>query len=266
MAMDDILTPAPEFAEAAQPADIDLEQREKTEQEVVDYLVQATEEQDVLYVVHRLRRMKDLGMLWTAAGNTSGIERTHSWRGCSALTAVATKQRTPLREFILKLFFFNLEDPLNSYSIDTDAGQWKDWAKKIRDKWEYRWRAASLDALGLLRLPGLEAVAIWIDDNLVLPPNPAGLTGYNYQRSTSPAFAMPFHPAYLAASPSSLSHSRTPQHEGGCSSSVALPTTSPPSTSASNSSPAFCRSWPRPPYPPSLPESASSHQHSRSQR
>lgn len=52
-----------------------------TSQELVDHLVQACEEQDILYVVFWLRKMKDKGLLW-AVGGREGVDAP---RECSLL-------------------------------------------------------------------------------------------------------------------------------------------------------------------------------------
>ncbi|GAA5835992.1 hypothetical protein JCM11251_006621 [Rhodosporidiobolus azoricus] len=182
------------------------EEGERTVQELVDYLVVATAEEDVLYVVYWLRQLKERGLLWKTGERCSAIETKHSWRKQSALETLTSQPRSDIRQFILFLFLFNLEtvDPKGKVTLDVEVEQM--WAKKIVEKWAYKWRAASLDALDVLRKSTDEEDADWVDANFPLSPDSDDLfTG------CGPLPAPPFSAVKHEASPESLNADPT-QH------------------------------------------------------
>ncbi|GAA5939060.1 hypothetical protein JCM10213_006017 [Rhodosporidiobolus nylandii] len=146
-------------------------------------LATAAAEQDVLYTVYWLRQLRDRGLLWRCTKR--GIEGALVGRGegdayPTALEAVATAKRSTLRNFILLLLLFNLEGSGKGWPLRVDTSGWQEWAQKIVEKWEYKWRGCEMaqHALSLLRMETDEEVADWIDANLPSPPNPEGLTGW----------------------------------------------------------------------------------------
>ncbi|GAA6006022.1 hypothetical protein JCM10207_007310 [Rhodosporidiobolus poonsookiae] len=146
-----------------------------TEQELVDRLVLATAEEDVLYVLLHLRAMHELGMLWRT-GIANGLERPDSFTFRSALTVAATAPWSVWSETILKLFLFNLEN-LDQKHVREAEREWKEWARNLAERWKYKTRAASLGVLDALRLTSAEEVAEWVDNSLPLHPNHTSFTG-----------------------------------------------------------------------------------------
>ncbi|GAA5890772.1 hypothetical protein JCM6882_000654 [Rhodosporidiobolus microsporus] len=79
----------------------------------------------------------------------------------------------------------------------------QEWAQKVVDKWEYKWRAASLHALKVLQMPTDDEAGDWIDKNLPPPPHPELLTGYN---PLPPPPLEPFKQASSPPAPRRLGH------------------------------------------------------------
>ncbi|PRQ76519.1 hypothetical protein AAT19DRAFT_11937 [Rhodotorula toruloides] len=150
-------------------------------QDLVDHLVQACDEQDVLYVVFWLRKMNDKGLLWSVGGK-DGVDAPHTWKGVSALQLVSTSHYTPLRHFILEVLLLNLEQPHFSSiqpALKTNCGPTAQWAKDVARRVVDSRGQSAVKARELLALTDDGSAASWIDANLPPCPTPdEQLTGF----------------------------------------------------------------------------------------
>ncbi|GAA5890718.1 hypothetical protein JCM6882_000635 [Rhodosporidiobolus microsporus] len=151
-----------------------------TEQQLVDYLVHATEEQDTVFVLYWLHEMKKRGMLEIKDGKAAdGVTRKHSWKRYSALVAVAREEETPLRRLILQLLLHFVPDSGDGEALKAATTKERRWATHMVATWGFggRQQAAVFKEKVLDVEPG-DALD-WIDRTLQLPPppNPDALTG-----------------------------------------------------------------------------------------
>ncbi|GAA5890766.1 hypothetical protein JCM6882_000650 [Rhodosporidiobolus microsporus] len=181
-----------------------------TEQQLVDYLVHATEEQDTVFVLYWLHEMKKRGMLEIKDGTAAeGVTRKHSWKRYSALVTIVREEETPLRRFILQLLLHFVAAPGDAKALQRSACG---WASKMLSGWRHGGREEAVDAARCLTLGPHESTE-WIDVNLPPPPNLAALTGYD--PLPPPPFPPSCTPPRLATPPeisgsSAAVHSTTP--------------------------------------------------------
>ncbi|GAA5823965.1 hypothetical protein JCM5353_007353 [Sporobolomyces roseus] len=138
-------------------------------QELTDRLVVATEEQDVLYVLHWMDEMKVQKCLEEA------INEKHSWKGYSAIGSIILSPFTRLRKIILEILL--LEGMGNESDNVLELFKVYDNSEVMEFllNWESGGREQAYDAVRLLILP-LERAADWIKSNLPRPPNYESLT------------------------------------------------------------------------------------------
>ncbi|GAA5825599.1 hypothetical protein JCM5353_007500 [Sporobolomyces roseus] len=141
-------------------------------QDLTDRLVIATQEQDVLYVLHWLEEMREENCLEEAINNK------HSWKGCSALGSIIKTPFTQLRRLILEILLLGGADVRSRDVIELAMQERNLDVLKILLTWEKSEKDEANDAKYLLSLIPEEA-ADWIDKNLPPPPNPDFLTGCN---------------------------------------------------------------------------------------
>ncbi|GAA5901970.1 hypothetical protein JCM6882_000154 [Rhodosporidiobolus microsporus] len=137
------------------------------EQQLVDYLVVASSEQDILFVAFWLKRLKERGV--EDAGKLKDLRSNRS-----ALTVAASAEKSPLRLFILQLLLLSATTAVSEVVQSLELEQ---WARDVVASWETEGRAGAADAAHLLSLEDDGAVADWIDANLPPPPSPNDLTG-----------------------------------------------------------------------------------------
>ncbi|GAA5988495.1 hypothetical protein JCM5350_005213 [Sporobolomyces pararoseus] len=132
-------------------------------QHLVDRLVVATEEQDVLWVLVTIGEMKELNCLEMA------IDATHSWKGYSPLESIARlSSLSVLHKHIAQLLL------LSGAHQTLEEGEEIDNAEA--QAMILTWESIAQNAHKLLSIDISEA-ADWIDLNLPPPPNPENLTG-----------------------------------------------------------------------------------------
>ncbi|GAA5823913.1 hypothetical protein JCM5353_007333 [Sporobolomyces roseus] len=138
-------------------------------QELTDRLVVATEEQDVLYVLHWIDEMNVQKCLEEA------INEKHSWKGYSAIGSIILSPFSRLRKIILEILL--LEGMGNESDNVLELFRVYDNTEVMEFllNWESGGREKAYDAVRLLILP-LERAADWIKLNLPRPPNYESLT------------------------------------------------------------------------------------------
>ncbi|GAA5890706.1 hypothetical protein JCM6882_000631 [Rhodosporidiobolus microsporus] len=141
-----------------------------SEQDLVDYLCTAVEEEDVLFVWLWLKRLE-------GRGQKSGARRKYSWQDRSPLSTVCAAPQTPLRLFILQLLLLTVDDEFFSSVLrGLDA---QPWAVQVVRVFQERGASASPTAAELLSLTDEAAAADWVDTHLPPPPkSPDELTGF----------------------------------------------------------------------------------------
>ncbi|BGP49195.1 hypothetical protein JCM10450v2_005078 [Rhodotorula kratochvilovae] len=145
-------------------------------QELVDRLVTAVEEQDVLFCVYWLQEMGRRGML-DVERSAEGVNAPHSWKHHSALVTAVLEPHTLLRHFILVLLLLHVRHPPGHPAVEVARERHSVWAYELMRKWDVRRQHQEAPARHLLSLSPTEA-AEWIDVNLPPHPNPDSLTGY----------------------------------------------------------------------------------------
>ncbi|GAA6006012.1 hypothetical protein JCM10207_007306 [Rhodosporidiobolus poonsookiae] len=145
-------------------------------EELVDRLVVAVSEQDVLYVHFWLREMRGQGMLEASFG-AEGVDKITLRSKRSALRTVCTVPFTPLRLFILQLLLLTMNEPLGEVGEHNEGDAIQGWSTRVMASWDERGRAEAVDAAALLANTDAVAVEDWVTDNLEAPPNEDSLTG-----------------------------------------------------------------------------------------
>ncbi|GAA5835099.1 hypothetical protein JCM11251_000164 [Rhodosporidiobolus azoricus] len=142
--------------------------RALTSAELVDNLVVAVDEQDVRFVCFWLQKMHEKGMLYGRNGK-NGVDRPDTY-GRSALTAIATADFSPLRQFILYLLLLNFDgDPAQATVFNKHMRELQEWACLMLHGWMTSGRREAHKPKALLRLDDARR-SIWIAANL--PPSP----------------------------------------------------------------------------------------------
>ncbi|GAA5849588.1 hypothetical protein JCM5353_001891 [Sporobolomyces roseus] len=142
-----------------------------TFEELVDRLVVAVDEQDVLYTLHWLKQIKD--------GDYSEqlINNKHSWKGYSALESIIQSPFSQLRQFILQMLLLQGVDYRSKEMLDL-AMEWKNLeVLGMILTWDVKGKETAGDAARLFDL-SLQEAGDWIDQNLPTPPNFDSLTGF----------------------------------------------------------------------------------------
>ncbi|BGP17166.1 hypothetical protein JCM10213_006039 [Rhodosporidiobolus nylandii] len=147
--------------EAEQPA-VDL--AALTDQDLVDHLVVAVEEEDVLFCCYWLRLLKERDV-------RDAVRLKHSWKGHSALNAAATFAYTTLRLCCLQLLLSCALVPLKTLPTP----EWQPWATNQLAHWGLHNPTL---AISLLEARDMDQVALLVDGALPPPPNVENLTGY----------------------------------------------------------------------------------------
>ncbi|GAA5844211.1 hypothetical protein JCM11251_006717 [Rhodosporidiobolus azoricus] len=147
----------------------------QTDQQLVDRLVHASEEEDLLYVEICLRRL-------IARGVKDAVTRNHSWKGISALAALASFPHTQLRQLLLEILLFRLCTRAPTAQNVFHDVEVQLWASKLVEGWERYGRFHAPQATAILSLPSEAAVAAWLDSpvnvqHLPPSPHPQDLTG-----------------------------------------------------------------------------------------
>ncbi|GAA5823907.1 hypothetical protein JCM5353_007331 [Sporobolomyces roseus] len=160
-------------------------------EELLDRLVVATDEQDVLYTLHWLKQIKD--------GDYSEqlINNKHSWKGYSALESIIQSPFSQLRQFILQMLLLQgvdyrskemLELAMECKNLEV-LGMILTWDVKGKETGTPHLASLLLyqrthflnvlagDAARLFDL-SLQEAGDWIDQNLPTPPNFDSLTGF----------------------------------------------------------------------------------------
>ncbi|BGP17164.1 hypothetical protein JCM10213_006041 [Rhodosporidiobolus nylandii] len=139
--------------------------------DLVDELVAAVEAQDAPGTAQTLAQMNQRGMLLALHGK-DGVDKPHSWKGYSALTAAATAPWTRLSQFVLDLLLLNLGgDPMKSSAGEQERSKLQGWAMKVLQGWEAKGRRAATAARAFLKL-ALDEQQSWAYAHLPPPPNP----------------------------------------------------------------------------------------------
>ncbi|BGP41058.1 hypothetical protein JCM10449v2_005027 [Rhodotorula kratochvilovae] len=174
------------------------------QQELVDRLIVAVEEQDVLYVVLHLQDMVRRGLIDLASKKSDGINLERSWKKRSALVA-ADQPFSPLSEFILVLLLLHVREPhaqqIRSVAHHVGTG----WVEGLVQFWEVARADQRRDAEQLLQLEPSD-VAEWIDTHGLSHPDPDSLTGNG---PLPPAPPSPAPSPRQATPPASLASNQT---------------------------------------------------------
>ncbi|GAA6042351.1 hypothetical protein JCM8097_003866 [Rhodosporidiobolus ruineniae] len=146
---------------------------QRTNQDLVDYLVTAILEQDAPFVLFWLGEMKARGMLAMKAGEPAeGVVWFHSWRPYTALTAAVDGEDTTIRRFVLECLLHFVPRCGNGEARATAIREGKTWATEVMARWETGGR----EKAKALALPPGEAADL-LDEHKLAPPDDAELTG-----------------------------------------------------------------------------------------
>ncbi|GAA5851251.1 hypothetical protein JCM3766R1_006044 [Sporobolomyces carnicolor] len=145
-------------------------------QEIVDRLVTAVQEQDVLFTLFWINEMTKADLVHQF------LHARHSTRKCSAIEAVIDASFTKLRKIIFEILLLTQQTVLGT---DAEHGDLVRFATERRNpaavellrSWKFLSRKDLEVPLKLLSLPLAEAGDV-IDQTLPEPPNAANLTGY----------------------------------------------------------------------------------------
>ncbi|GAA6044803.1 hypothetical protein JCM8097_004156 [Rhodosporidiobolus ruineniae] len=150
----------------------------KTKQELVNYLVTAVEEQDVVFVLWWLSEMRQQATATTSGNEVGeGVVQPHSWKAHSALAAAVRLSSTPPhRLLILQILLCYIEEPTDADACDVAVLEEKEWAEEEMRCWTVGGREKADAARMLVDLLVSEA-AEWLDDNLEPHPFQDSLTG-----------------------------------------------------------------------------------------
>ncbi|BGP25539.1 hypothetical protein JCM10295v2_004467 [Rhodotorula toruloides] len=198
-------------------------------QELVDRLVTAIEEEDVLFTVHWLQEMDRRGLISSREGDpkAEGLNPEHSWKKRSALVTAVSGPATPFRQFILTLLLLHIRDMISCAALSAAIALRATWAISVLNNWQ----SPAVQETAIVRTPRellamhLAEVAEWIDANLPPHPLPDSLTGCG-------ALLDP-------PRPSSTHRSSLPQSASN--ETEALPALPPPSVVAATTSLAACQ-------------------------
>ncbi|GAA5890764.1 hypothetical protein JCM6882_000649 [Rhodosporidiobolus microsporus] len=144
-------------------------------QELVDRLVTAVEEEDVLYTVFWLKEMKKAGLLEEGEA-PEGIHLEHSWKNYSALVAAAMQPPSQYRIVILELLLLHVRDPAQTAALGVAMQLKLSWAVNIIREWTFGLRRKARHAIHLLTLDIGDA-ADYIDANFRPHPRADEMTG-----------------------------------------------------------------------------------------
>ncbi|GAA5823956.1 hypothetical protein JCM5353_007349 [Sporobolomyces roseus] len=138
-------------------------------QELIDRLVIAVEQQDVLYCLVWLSEMKEKKPL-------NLVDSKHSWKTCSALASIVQNEFNESGKIIMELLLLSGADSRSEEVMDLAVKARSLEAMVMLLNWERVGEGEANDARRLLEMP-LEEAADWIDSHLPQPPNPDLLTG-----------------------------------------------------------------------------------------
>ncbi|GAA5859836.1 hypothetical protein JCM8547_004348 [Rhodosporidiobolus lusitaniae] len=144
------------------------------QQELIDRLHKAVEEEDVLYTYIRLKELETMGALAEVP------RQKHSWKGHSVLAeAVKHRERTPWRILILETLLLQVKDPVQTRAFDVASEIGNEWVVEVMRGWNAKGGYEAQRARHLLSLD-VDGACSWIDDEKNLPPRPraSSMTGY----------------------------------------------------------------------------------------
>ncbi|BGO92399.1 hypothetical protein NBRC10512_007481 [Rhodotorula toruloides] len=152
-----------------------------SQQELVDYLVQAVEEEDVLFCVLWLQEMARRGMVCSREGElkADGINLEHSWKKRSVLVTAVSGPATPFRHFILTLLLVHVRDVMSCAAMTAAIALRAMWAISVLTSWQ----SPAVQGTSIVRTPrellamSATEAADWIDANLPAHPSPESFTG-----------------------------------------------------------------------------------------
>ncbi|GAA6024109.1 hypothetical protein JCM10207_003168 [Rhodosporidiobolus poonsookiae] len=181
------------------------------EQELVDRLVTAVLEQDVLYVRVWRDEMQQEGMLKLGVGKElpEWLGNKHSRLSMSALEAAITRPYTDLSLFILQLLLQGMPFWQLMPLVPVAGAAQQLWSSRLLSHWERGEGDRAVQARLFLGL-SIDEAADWIDANLPPHPDPANCTGYvpfpprpavEPPSPDPPAVAAPSRPATSSALP-----------------------------------------------------------------
>ncbi|GAA5861236.1 hypothetical protein JCM1840_003125 [Sporobolomyces johnsonii] len=142
-------------------------------QALVDYLVTATEQDDVLFV-HAL--VKQLEEHQPPTEGASSVGMPHSRIGRSALSAVVRKPFTSSRELILQLLLLKSSAFDRDAALETAKSLGNSQAAALIRAWRRGERDGAVKAQQLLQLNS-EKAEKWLNQNLPRHPDPSRFTG-----------------------------------------------------------------------------------------
>ncbi|GAA6040589.1 hypothetical protein JCM8097_008052 [Rhodosporidiobolus ruineniae] len=136
---------------SAAPAGAPPRPASASSQPLVDRLVDATQQQDLLGACRVLGHMHGRGMLYARSG-CEGVDRLHSTNGISALTAVATADFNPLRRLLLEALLLNFDGNPAQTATVVQLRVVQGWAREVLLNWEKSGRRQARVAATLLKL------------------------------------------------------------------------------------------------------------------
>ncbi|GAA5852900.1 hypothetical protein JCM5353_000893 [Sporobolomyces roseus] len=149
---------------------------------LVDRLINAIQEQDVLYTIVWIKEIKEDLFLEGDLGQK--INKLHSTEDCTPFSAAVELCESPLREIILQILLLSGAD-FRGCRIWAKTQEMTRRLTQVLQAWERGGKNQAHDAEMLLKLP-LEEAADWIDEHLPLPPNANSLTGAEIPLPPSP--------------------------------------------------------------------------------
>ncbi|GAA5859806.1 hypothetical protein JCM8547_007036 [Rhodosporidiobolus lusitaniae] len=148
-----------------------------SDQDLVDYLVVATEEQDAVFVLLWLVDMRRRETLQKREINESapGVVREHSWKKYSAIVTAVHGEESPHRRMILELLMHSIAAKGDAMAKSAAAFLEREWATDLLRDWA-RGRGKERST-HVLSFP-LDKAGDWLD--AILPPHPTNFnfTGY----------------------------------------------------------------------------------------
>ncbi|BGP33067.1 hypothetical protein JCM10296v2_004856 [Rhodotorula toruloides] len=152
-----------------------------SQQELVDYLVTAVEEEDVLFCVLWLQELARRGLVCSREGElkADGINLEHSWKKRSALVTAVSGPPTNLRQFILTRLLVHVPDVMSCAAMSAAIELRAIWAVSVLNSW----LSPAVQGTSIVRTPrellamSATEAANWIDANLPAHPSPESFTG-----------------------------------------------------------------------------------------
>ncbi|BGP17189.1 hypothetical protein JCM10213_006013 [Rhodosporidiobolus nylandii] len=146
------------------------------DQELVDRLVHAVEEQDPAFVWYWLQEMRGRGMVGEGVKTENGVATKHTWKHISALVAAVSQSETRTSRLVLEMLLYNIPASGRGDALSAAVQAEKQRAVRTMARWETGGKEEAKEAAHLA-IEDSDEAGKWIDANGFFHPHPERTTG-----------------------------------------------------------------------------------------